>query len=52
MVEYYQPKVVVDNAVSSRLTDLHNAETNATNYQRSPSALIAEVDKMQLEVRE
>jgi hypothetical protein len=34
------------------ITHLRNTETNPTNYRLSASGFLAEIDKMQLEVRE
>ena len=36
----------------AQLAHLHKTETNATNYRLSASGFIAEIDRMQLEVRE
>lgn len=36
----------------AQLTQLRKMETNPTNYRLSASGFIAEVDRMQLEVRE
>jgi hypothetical protein len=36
----------------SQLAHLRRTETNPTNYRLSASGFIAEIDKMQLEVRE
>lgn len=38
--------------VQDQLTALRRAETNPTNYRLSSSGFIAELDRMQLEVRE
>lgn len=36
----------------AQLTHLRKVETNPTNYRLSASGFLAEIDKMQLEVRE
>ena len=36
----------------AQLTHLRKTETNPTNYRLSASGFIAEIDKMQLDVRE
>jgi hypothetical protein len=36
----------------AQVKHLRNTETNPTNYRLSSSGFIAEIDKMQLEVRE
>jgi hypothetical protein len=38
--------------VQDQLTALRRAETNPTNYRLSSSGFIAELDRIQLEVRE
>jgi len=38
--------------IQSQLSALRKAETNPTNYRLSSSGFIAELDRMQLEVRE
>ena len=38
--------------MQDQLTLLRQAETNATNYRLSSSGFIAEIDRMQLDVRE
>jgi hypothetical protein len=38
--------------IQNQLSTLRKAETNPTNYRLSSSGFIAELDRMQLEVRE
>jgi hypothetical protein len=38
--------------IHDQLSTLRRVETNATNYRLSSSGLIAQLDRMQLEVRE
>jgi len=38
--------------IQNQLSALRKAETNPTNYRLSSSGFIAELDRMQLEVRE
>lgn len=40
------------NWMQGQLTHLRQVETNPTNYHASAAGFIAEIDRMQLEVRE
>ena len=40
------------SAFQAQVTNLRNSETNPLNYRAAVSGYIAEIDRMQLEVRE
>jgi len=47
-------KVTLDRIaqLQAQVTHLRNTETNPTNYRAAVSGFLAEIDRMQLEVRE
>lgn len=49
-----QLKVTLDRIVwfQQQVTQLRNQETNPTNYRAAASGFLAEIDRMQLQVRE